>query len=212
MFYSKSNLFNSMKKIFLSFVTVAIVHLSAYSQATFIPKIGLAFARTSGDDISDEEAKTGLLVGAAFNLPLDEDLISLQPEVLYIQKGTKQDGSRLRRRFNYVEVPILVKVSIGTDQIKGYFNAGPSLGFGVSSKQRLTDDSYGKVTFGGDPGFAKRIDVGLQFGGGVGFEAGPGSLILDLRYGVGLLNVYEDRSLKNRALALSLGYALPLGQ
>jgi hypothetical protein len=55
-----------------------------------------------------------------------------------------------------------------------------------------------------------RFDFGLQFGGGLSVGVGPGALIGDVRYGLGLTDLYDEDKSKNRAFAFTLGYAIPL--
>lgn len=73
------------------------------------------------------------------------------------------------------------------------------------------------------------MDLGLQFGGGVAIQAGPGSLVLDARYGLGLSTftknyketisgdgysfTYETKADgKHRNFYLTVGYAFPIGK
>lgn len=227
-----------MKKVFLTLAAAAAFTFSAKAQVSFIPKAGITLTNVAFPKEQEEEGQkstTGLLFGAGFNLPLSEDgFFSLQPELLYIQKGigynqTETNGGieanvKGKIRVNYFELPVLAKISFGGESVKGYVNAGPSLGYALSRKMKGTASVQGqsqdfdeKMDF--DSEDDNRLDLGLQFGGGVSFQAGPGSIVLDLRYGYGLSNMAktpegEDKSdykSQNRAIAISVGYAIPLG-
>ncbi len=158
------------------------------------------------------------MFGAGFNFPVDADgFLSIQPELLYIQKGVgaKSGNTTADVHINYLELPVLVKISFGSETIKGYVNAGPSIGYALSGKTKI-GSTTSKITFDDTD---NRTDFGLQFGGGVGFQAGPGSILLDLRYGYGLTNTSKtpsggnssDYKSQNRVVAVSVGYAIPLG-
>jgi hypothetical protein len=205
---------------------------AAQAQMSIIPKVGVTFSGIAFDeDIEEQTTKTGLVLGAGLNLPVVEDFFSVQPELLYTQKGVAYEGEepflgkvKVGLTINYLEIPVLAKISFGGDDFKAYVNAGPSIGFGLGGKSKIEasgETEENDLTFGSDDddSFSNRLDLGAQFGGGIGFKVGPGSLLLDLRYGLGLsnLNKAEDgmssaeAKSKNRVLAISLGYAIPFG-
>jgi hypothetical protein len=142
----------------------------------------------------------------------------------------------MKYSFNHIEMPVLAKVSFGSDAFKAYVNAGPSIGYNMggkatvkfsdekeSVKLRFADkEDTDKISYFDSKNY-NRTDFGLQFGGGLGFQAGPGMLLLDVRYGLGLSNFQktpdtlpfnktkEDYKSQNRVVAISVGYAIPLG-
>ncbi len=143
-----------------------------------------------------------------------------QPELLFIQKGENYDarGVETKATLNYLEVPVLAKVSFGSQVIKGYVNAGPSLALGLTGNQKVeggeepgeTGIRFGNPANDGRRYLDSRFDFGLQFGGGVGVGLGPGSLLADVRYGLGLTDLSDATKSKNRNFAFTLGYAIPL--
>lgn len=226
-----------MKKLLVLLVTCIILCTAVQAQVSVIPKVGVTFSSIVYENNPENQiAKTGFLVGAGLNLPIIEDLLSVQPELLFIQKGSAFDAEdvdiKFRETLNYIEVPVLAKLAFGSDLIKFHVSAGPSIGLGLGGNYKFTGDDAddledlvgsldGDVSFGtdDDDSYNNRLDVGAQFGLGAGFKVGPGSLILDLRYGLGLSNLLkEDADLgidesegKNRLIAISLGYAIPFG-
>jgi hypothetical protein len=238
-----------MKKTFLCIASVMTFGLVSQAQVTITPKVGATFGNYAYGEEQDEEETTkynsGLTLGAGFNFALGE-VFSIQPELLYVQKGFKmsEDDSYIKTHFNFIEIPVLARASFGSETVKAYVNAGPSLGYGLNGKSSFKFSGMGvtvsgteKIRFaeepdnGGeedvtylDPKEVNRVDLGLQFGAGVGFQAGPGSLVLDLRYGLGMSNFYKTQTVKNnnvtittegfgksRTLAFTVGYAIPLG-
>jgi hypothetical protein len=223
-----------MKKIFLTLAAATSLAFTAKAQVTFIPKAGVTFSNVAlKDEIDGQGSTVGFLFGAGFNLPLDADgFFSIQPELLYIQKGFGLKGTDTStgytvtfdtdNHFNYLELPVLAKISFGSETIKGYVNAGPSIGYALSGKTKGTATIQGQsqnIDEKADLSAGNRADFGLQFGGGIGFQAGPGSILLDLRYGYGLSNLEKessgsssgDNKSQNRVIAVSVGYAIPLG-
>ncbi len=173
----------------------------------------------------------GFVGGLGLNLPISSDgFISIQPELLYIQKGIKykDDNIEIKSYSNYLELPLLLKVNFGSEAVKAYVNGGPSFAYLLNGKLKSGDKDV-KVKYGdkndllSDPitlnkDDYNRFDIGLQFGGGIGVQAGPGVLGLDVRYGLGLTNYLNDEDAsdsenksKNRVIQLALQYAIPLG-
>ncbi|GAB4401351.1 MAG: hypothetical protein OHK0053_23920 [Microscillaceae bacterium] len=101
-----------MKKVAgLIFLFVALA-VSAQAQISVMPKFGLTFSSVSfSEDLEDafdlvgidNQSKFGILGGAALNVGLS-DLFSIQPELLFIQKGTSYEelGIELDFTVNYL--------------------------------------------------------------------------------------------------------------
>ncbi|BAP29479.1 uncharacterized protein CHSO_0442 [Chryseobacterium sp. StRB126] len=196
-----------MKK-FLA-ITAIVLGLGVQAQTTvpkkesgieLIPKVGINIANQSIKNVNDEKSKTSFQAGLGVNIQTGIKNFSVQPEVNFISKGTKFKNSfgSETYNFNYIEVPVLAKYSFGPV----YVNAGPSIGF-LMGKNEKVKATYGKT---------RSIDFGLQMGAGVAIPAGPGKVIVDGRYNLGLNNISDEKGLdvKNRGFAISLGYAIPL--
>jgi hypothetical protein len=203
-----------MKKLFFLSI-VLFSQLYAQAQNAIIPKIGIAVTSVDRNpELGSKSSRSGLVVGLAYDASVNE-LFSLQPELLYIQKGDHREapGVEVNTRINYLEVPLLAKVKLGFDALKLYAVAGPSVGVGLNGEteaRSLWMSGASDVEFGNEEGELKRVDIGLQAGGGIGYQVGKGTLLLDLRYGAGLSNLdnVEDWKFKNRAFTLSVGYAI----
>lgn len=196
-----------MKK-FLA-ITAIVLGLGVQAQTTtpkkelgieLIPKAGINIANQSIKNVNGEKSKTSFQAGLGVNIQTGIKNFSVQPEVNFISKGTKFKNSPGNEtyNFNYIEVPVLAKYSFGL----AYVNAGPSIGF-LMGKNDKVKAAYGKT---------KSIDFGLQMGAGVAIPAGPGKVIVDGRYNLGLSNISDEKGVdvKNRGFAISLGYAIPL--
>jgi hypothetical protein len=228
------------KPAFLSVFTLFFC-FTAFAQISIIPKGGITYSNIIFEEKMDNQrAKIGLVGGVGINIPLSkEGFFSVQPEFLFIQKGYKStfifraidpndpilgDNSYENTLIlSYFELPVLAKVSFGNQILKAYVNAGPSVGFGLEGKGIIEDDNEKLETslqFGKNQELKNRFDFGAQFGGGIGLKAGPGALLLDLRYGLGFSNLYktsdtvsrEDAKSQHRVFALTVGYSIPLGR
>lgn len=209
-----------MKKLLL--IAAAVVFTSASYAQTIIPKAGVSFANVGGDDVEGTDAKIGFTLGVGFNMPLGEGPISLQPELNFIQKGFKEEydvfGTTVdsKTTLNYLEVPVLVKATFG-EATKFYVNAGPSVGFGLGGKVKAEagdQEEEMDVKFGdGDDEdvfyVEKKTDIAFQLGGGVIIAE---KIMLDIRYGLGLTDLYEDAKVKNNVFQFTVGIPLSISK
>jgi hypothetical protein len=246
-----------MKNAFLLLASLIASGYAAHAQVSLIPKGGFTLStvrltNNSGFAFSQSEVgyQPGFAAGIGLNVPVASNgFFSVQPELLYLQKGYRveaagDEGSTLRLTdaFNYLEVPVLAKINFGTERLKLYVNAGPSVGYALNGRFKqdisgglLAFSTESKNVFGEEPDnsigdetylspkYYNRVDVGVQFGGGIGLVVGPGMVLLDARYGMGLTNFFKgnpDNSIsdddqpnvQNRVSAFMLGYAIPLGR
>lgn len=218
-----------MKKVIFS-ILIAGFALNASAQVGI--KAGLSFATIaergegfSFDDV-DNKAILAPVIGLTFDMNLS-DIITIQPELIYTQLGGKNTYNLLGTqnvvsyRFNYLELPVLAKVTFGNADRTGmgfYLAAGPWIGYAFNGKRNFVStangttliDSERKYTFD-DVDDARRINYGLI--GAVGFSFGKA--ILDLRYNYGFNNLLDNDAdnnndnspvLQTRAVALTLGY------
>jgi hypothetical protein len=148
--------------------------------------------------------------------------IALQPELMYVTKGVKFEdeatGEDASLQMDYLEVPVLLFLGLGTGVLTPYLVAGPAFAFETKCRVELNFDTG---SFEGDCDDAeagaferKKFDVGAMFGGGLAFPTGPGSVIIDGRYNLGLINIIDDETedeFKHRAFSFTAGYQIPLG-
>jgi hypothetical protein len=189
-----------MKKVILSLGLLAGISATAQAQATFGVKAGATLTNFMGDDVSDEsDNKFGFLAGVVANFPVN-DMFSVQPEVLFSQKGAEAGDTKLNQ--NYVDVPVMVKVNTGDNGSGLFFELGPQFGLLVSSKTGDTDtkEAFNTFDFGYAAGLGYQLESGLNFG---------------LRYNGGITNVLKEVDVlgssvqpksRNSAFQLSVGY------
>lgn len=161
------------------------------------------------------ETKTGLVGGVSLELGLLRGF-SLQPEVLYVQKGTQFDfaegeiSGRFQVHVDTIEIPLLLKYNFisGGPTVPSLY-AGPFVGF-ISKAENVI-----KVV--GLPEEREDIkdnlistEYGLAVGVGLVQSLGPVKISLDARYDLGLSNVIKEEtggpeSVKTRAWLFMVG-------
>lgn len=183
------------------------------------------------------DSKIGFLGGALLNIGLtDDSFFSVQPEVLYSQKGFENKpteyaatvlgtGFTQKREgevnYNYLDVPVLLKINAGGFVVE----AGPQYSYLLSANNQT------KVTNTAQPNGTPQVseaqdktDVSglnrneLGYVAGLGFQAANG-LSLSLRYTGALNNFVKSdnsthfngdlKSARHAAFQLSLAYLLP---
>jgi hypothetical protein len=220
-----------MKNLLLWFVLVLIVPQVVVAQVALIPKIGITKASlhsTAGG--SDLQAITGLVAGVGVNLPVNQ-IWSLQPEVLYQQKGFRKGPDQLVRH-TYLEIPLLLKVSLPGKALVPYLIGGPSAGLLLSSHYQQANGNSLPLrgrniaiqvnemleTHTEQNSAFHKAELGVQLGAGASCPLGRGRALLELRYGQSLTDFFSMGStagttrFTNRAIGLTLGYSLPLGK
>ncbi|HQW01017.1 MAG TPA: OmpA family protein [Saprospiraceae bacterium] len=132
----------------VSFLMLTSLQAQQEDRGYFGIKAGVNLANIrSANHFTDGEllnTKTGLAGGLFYHLPLTKAL-SIQPELLYSQMGSKFDANALRAEgpegqvnLNYFSLPILVRVS--PFKPLGLF-AGPQLDYFVAGKVDYDDDA-----------------------------------------------------------------------
>jgi len=204
-----------MKKLWMSLVigafvgTLVLPHTAA-AGVRFGIKAGANVANVNGnfaDNISDWETLVGFCGGIFVEFNLGR-LLTLQPEVLYTMKGaeaTIEEGEITgtgKLRFDYIEIPILLKVRIPTGSLHPFVFAGPAFGFNVKA---TFEDLTGDAT---DVDGANKVDYSAVLGGGL--QLGR-SIHVDVRYTMGLQKLEIPNlgtiDLKNGVLSATIGLA-----
>ncbi|RLD36595.1 MAG: hypothetical protein DRJ15_13025 [Bacteroidetes bacterium] len=208
-----------MKKILSLIFVCALFVSTTQAQLSVGFKGGLTMANLSFDADNHYSADYALGWHGAVFLKTGKGLFTFQPEVMFIQKGTRinstTDATFSQLTMNYIDVPLLLRATIGIKVVEIYFNLGPYGGYWLGGKLKdyFYDDSQSqwvtnKETYDFDDDHDVRYDVGIV--GGVGVKVLM--IIFEVRYGHGFIDVfdYADDSNKetNRYFNFTLGVQL----
>lgn len=145
--------------------------------------------------VQDENMKIGYHLGFFAKMPLG-DLLSLQPELLYTNTGSRItyggsnladllgiDPGEVRFNLNYVQVPVALGINVGPLNV----HAGPYLSYLVSANvtDLNTSDLNSTELIQLDADDFNRIDYGVLVG--VGFDVG--TVTIGARYNYGLREI-----------------------
>lgn len=149
----------------------------------------------------------GIQAGLSFQAGITSSF-SLVTELYYVRKGGKLkagnpfSANESSLRLKTLELPVLARLHLG----KVYLNAGPSIAYNFSGKQKINDVST-KLNFNHSAEGFKRFDAGIQMGGGLEFPFKQKRIALDIRYNHGLTNIARKDEVHNRALMISVYFS-----
>jgi hypothetical protein len=215
-----------MKKLFTVFVIMILVASFALAQkkvrkvvyetvddesGTMIAgaKFGLNFATFGGDNSSNYSTTTKLFFGGFFGYDFIRNF-GLQGELLYnpVGGGYSSPGQAGGNDgISYLEFVVLAKYSVPVNPvIKIFFEAGPQLGI------KLSATAHSDAT-GTDTDISQYIsgtDFDLVVGTGTAFRVGPGNIIFDVRYNIGLSTIQKNGNdhNSNQVFSMAVGYGL----
>ncbi len=209
-------------------------------------KGGASLARFQGQDISyDVETKTGFTVGGLLTVSVN-NYFAIQPEVLFVQKGTKGSVSAFEfsfqgvryhegyweDRLNYLEVPVLFKLTIPVDaKVEPGLFVGPSFAIKLSAEEKWAStfsDSNG-VLLGESSGvedidkLIKDVEFGVAVGGDLKINVRFAKVFVDVRHTLSLTRIDKPRDIllskigtygfsdmRNKVVAVTAGVVFPL--
>ncbi|SNC77499.1 Outer membrane protein beta-barrel domain-containing protein [Hymenobacter gelipurpurascens] len=205
-----------------------LVSSSAHAQGIRLGIKGGANLSNLSGDLTDEdrfENKLGFHGGVMLNIGLlDDGFLSLQPEVLFSQKGFQYADNEFNignntikyegdRTYNYIDVPVLLKINAGGL----FFEAGPQYSYLLKvkdeSKVSVNGNTATQRSGTSDLDNVNRNEIG--YAAGLGYQSDMG-LLLGLRYNGSFTDFgkdgYQDndvRNARNSVFQLSLGYLIP---
>jgi len=160
-------------------------------------KGGANIANVNGnwnDALGDWKSTVGFCGGIFLELNFGR-VLTIQPEVLYTMKGADTGDGKLK--FDYIEIPVLLKVRIPTGTIHPFIFAGPAFGFNL----KALIEGY-EISDMPPADYSAVLGGGLQLGR---------SVHIDVRYTMGLQKLdipdLETIDLKNGVLSATLGLA-----
>ncbi len=212
----------SFSKFLFSILLVATISFSisfsSYAQSTtsFGIKGGVNIANFRGDDVKDFDSRTGFNFGLLLNYSVAES-VGLSLEADYASMGATYEGSVLgvqtgeyTTKLDYLRTTLLFNYYMGSSEmnIRPELFAGPYLGFLLGADSKYEDGDYNDVKDA-----YKGTDFGLAFGAGLHVKVGEKMwLVPDIRYNLGLANIYDAGNIEGRngVLSVNLGLTFPL--
>jgi opacity protein-like surface antigen len=181
-----------MKKLFIIGAMLFAGATAAQAQSGIGIRGGANMSNLSGDLRNEDnfENKWGFHGGITYNIGIVDNFFSIQPELLYSQKGFKNadtefvvGGVNYKRtgkvNYNYLDLPVMAKIKAGPL----YFEAGPQASYllGVNNETKTYLDGNLQSTSRDEKDKEGLKEFEFGYGAGVGFALGN-SLNLGVRY------------------------------
>lgn len=194
---------------------------SAQAQSIrFGVKAGANLSNLAGDLIGkgQYDNRFGFHGGVMLNFGLANDLVSIQPELLYSQKGFKYSDQAFgiyrntgSVRYDYLDVPVLVRVKVSGV----FFELGPQYSYLMNIASNRTQTLGGiTVNSGGTANLDNVNRNELGYVGGIGFQSSQG-VLLGVRYNGAFTDFAKDgysnndfRNARNSAFQAYVGVLL----
>lgn len=201
-----------MHRIFLSILFTTTASVAAAQNVRFGVKAGPSYTKFRGVDPAQLSSasnayRLGFHAGVLAEVKVT-DTFSVQPELLYSQKGAKNKlVSEIYDVFSYLDLPIMVKARLGET---GFFlEGGPQFGYLLRATSTFMDYSYNvRDSY-------EKVDVGYAAGLGYQLASGP---LLGFRFNGGLTRLNQPiisggqiratENMWNNAFQLYAGYLL----
>lgn len=214
-----------MKKsvLLLGLIAFFFAQPSLYSQKIGI-RAGLNMStmfrstEIGGRQTQDFKLRPGFHIGTIVNVPVSEILsfetgLLLNTKGYRINKKSEMSGTIVKFNLLYIDIPVTAKTSFQVGNKTIFANIGPYVGIGLAGNVRSvytlgdeTETIEQDFQWGQNNEDLKRLEYGLLIGGGVEFN----SFVVALNYSHGFTNIslfdFDDFTLKNRVIALSIGY------
>ncbi|MGA9363887.1 MAG: porin family protein [Bacteroidota bacterium] len=185
--------------------------LGAQAQSTvslgFQAGLNLADASTS-PNFGEISTRMGLMVGGYLEISLS-DVFSIQPELFEIQKGaessvrTESGPSIIKWNFEYAELPILVKVKLGLNQVRAFVFAGPNIGIKTQAESEVTLGTRSQTNDIKDQIKSTEISFDFGIGGEVRIDSTV-ALTTSIRYSHGLTDINKDTMVSWRSYGIQV--------
>jgi hypothetical protein len=191
----------------IALLGLAIAVPSAAQDGGVGVKGGVNFANQAltGTGAPSTSMRVAAVGGGFVTLPL-APWLALQCEGLYTMKGAKVSVSGINStlQIDYLEVPLLARVRLGSGHRHYYVAGGVAPAFRLRARSATTFSTSTEELDVADQ--VEPFDLGVAAGGGMQ----SGALVIDARYTFGLRDIDTDKTdatrTKNRTVAVTAGF------
>ena len=207
------------------------IALTAAAQPRITPRIdvgaqaGVTLSKINFNPSVPQTMTSGFMAGGSFRY-IEERFFGILAEVNIEQRGWKEKykpdegGFAYKRQFTYIQVPVMTHIFFGSERVRGFFNAGPEIGFMIGKKTTANFDYTDVTAVEGYPMTNRetaqlnmdvkyRVDYGICAGLGVELQATPrNAFALEGRFYYGLHDVFANH--KSDVFSASNGLSLQI--
>lgn len=189
----------TISMIFCALLSITAQNDTNTNASNFGIKGGYNLAAVSFDEDSETGQRHGFHIGFYGESFLTES-IALQVELMYSQQGyeIEDNGGTFTQKLDYINMPLMFKM-YPDDNF--FLEVGPQVGLAISHEEEF--DSNFNLFDTSQEFDPSSFDWGVNFGGGFKTDSG---VSLGVRYHLGLGDIYDEGSPKNRMWQFSIGF------
>jgi len=189
---------------------------TTFSSVTFSPRVL-------------QNMRTGLTLGFTGRMAMGKN-VGLQLELNYAQQGwdekfepeaTEGEAApvyKYNRLLNYLQLPFYTHIQFGGNNVKGFVNAGPQIGYmiGESTNENLNGAKPGRVNMQHDMAVQKKFEWGISGGFGIEIRTSKGYFSIEGRYLYSLGDIFNTRQedpfskASGQTFTAKIAYLLPV--
>ena len=170
-------------------------------------KAGATLSRAQFNPSVPQSLLPGMIFGGSFRY-IEERHFGLILELNVEQRGWKElyenTDFHYQRRLNYVQIPMLTHIFFGSERVRGFFNAGPEIGYMIAHSTSANFDYANYASIEGFPvnnrhneqlnlDIHSKFDYGISAGLGMEVGIGPRNAVsLEGRFYYGLRDVFRN--------------------
>jgi len=177
----------------------------------------MRFGRIFGINLSEMTMKSdginvdptnlaGIHFGGSLDIPVKGGF-TFRPGAMFTSKGSMYDLDSVEYFLSpiYIEVPVNLVFSFGSDVFKISLFTGPYLACGIDGLKIEGSNASRSIRYGSGSGNDINLfDIGINFGAGLNFRG----IMISAQYGLGLLNIAPatdgEFEMKNNVIGISL--------
>ncbi len=169
----------------------------------------ITFSKFGGSDVQDPRVQYGFGVGAFLTMHLTRNF-AFQPELQYVQKGTRYSSGDTRSSLllGYLQLPLLMQVRVANGRFRPQVYGGIAGGYRIDCRLNVTmaNNSISQSCSNLQEPPPRHGEVSAIVGAGVD----AGVLLVGLRLDLGLTRIGSttgQEDIRNRTLSLVVGSA-----
>ncbi len=188
------------------FLIVGVISAQAQAQS---PQVGIKGGVNIVDFVNtdlDTDRRATPIIGLVLDFSSINSPVGIETGVFYTRKGAEVAGTDLN--VDYLELPVVAKLFFTSySDIRPHLLVGPYVGYNINTDGVI--DDLGVPGAGVDVSDqARDFDFGVHFGIGSDFHIGMSAIDLQVRYGMGLISVFEeefDDDIRHGVFSILLG-------
>ena len=187
--------------------------------------VGVSGGTTFSSVTFSPRVMQGTLLGTTFGLTGRMTMgkyVGIQAELNYVQQGWQEKYEerpelKYSRRLDYLQLPFYTHIQFGGDNVKGFINAGPQIGYliGESTEDKLNGEQPGKENNQHNMSIENKFEWGISGGAGIEIRTGIGYFLLEGRYLYSLGDIYSTKRGDNftkasiQTITTKISYLIP---